>query len=66
MASWISRKRWEYREQALAALQLQAEIQGVKKTGAQPASNELVARDGVNRGKPPLSALAKIGVMVPQ
>lgn len=62
----MSRKRWEHYDQALAALQLQAEVQSARKAPPVPANTELVAKNGVNHGPPPFSAMAKFGIKVSQ
>lgn len=74
MASWIARRRWEWREQAIAGLVAQSEaMTGSKKRGntqataAKPATTERVFRTnhgGVNHGPPPLTALQKVGLEI--
>ena len=65
LASYVSRKRWEYREQALAHFGVYGEINSSKQrdTEQQPT---LQARNGKNYGSPPLMDLAKVGFLVPQ
>jgi hypothetical protein len=69
--SYIRRKRWEWREQAVASLNAQAEAMGAGKgkrngmvTAGPARSNEVVFRPnngGINYGPPPLGELAKLG-----
>lgn len=65
LASYVSRKRWEYREQAQAHFSVYAEM-----TSSAPSPTVerpmVKAEKGVNYGPPPFNALAKAGFMIPQ
>lgn len=66
LAAYVSRKRWEWREQAIIALNLQAEAMSAKPgRRAERPHNERVFspnNGGVNQGPPPLTELAKLGI----
>jgi len=58
--AYIRRKRWEYREQAIAHFNLYGELTSKKSTApiqTQPVTSGI----GKNNGAPPLAALAKLG-----
>ena len=61
LAAYVVRKRWEYKEQALAHFALQSELMGSKRNTEQPI---LQAKEGKNMGKPNLLDLAKIGFLI--
>lgn len=63
LAAYVTRKRWEYREQAIAHFAVYAEMTGE----GQPANNTPPPRieQGVNYMPPPFRALAKVGFMTP-
>lgn len=66
VTSYVSRKRWEYREQAMAHFSVQAEAMGMDKSKPRsptPAANLTgIPGEAVNFGPPPLAALAMLGL----
>jgi hypothetical protein len=63
LASYISRKRWEWREEAITRMSVQAEAMSGGKTSSAPATNGQVNghSGGINYGPPPLAELAMLG-----
>lgn len=66
MASMIARKRWEWREQAIASLNVQAEAMSKPSKGTnKPAVDGGILfrknSGGINYGPPPLDVFAKMG-----